>query len=291
MVRTSSVIHRYWEGPPPPLDNLARLSELYPDEQIITWGRDTLPRWVLRIIEQTEQWVFPSSRPRHAANVARVALLWRYGGQWFDHDLDLRSRPSYEGPAIASHTPSGAGTCNAWMAFPKRHPLLRDALDRTIDVEPILQSSTTASGENLLAVVLGDSVPRVHLDSERHTGVRDTSNDLPRDGWVEYVRGGSTTQERRLELRVDGRSIARTEFVVPGPLQCHVQSVLVNDDMRRRGLGTEMIELLTLKYRYFSAEPLNRPIIEMFQSRLMARDDITAWPRVARWRHGTLTRL
>lgn len=86
----------------------------------------------------------------------------------------------------------------------------------------------------------------------------------------------------RLGLWQDGKEIASVDYLEIADDQCHVLAVTVHSDFRRRGLATTGIEILMMRYRYFSAEAQN-PAIQRVMRKLKRRDDVTADPRDLRW--------
>jgi hypothetical protein len=154
-------IWRYWQGPTPPphagwSERLIR--SLYPERHL----RDLGPGDVAHIhIPNTvvhgstgRQWY------RHVSNVVRWNLLLVNGGTYFDHDvIPIRSLP--EGPWVAGH----GMPCTGALNLPAGHPLAQamvEAINEHRRGRPRLERSEAASGEVLLASILGD-FPDVHI--------------------------------------------------------------------------------------------------------------------------------
>lgn len=90
------------------------------------------------------------------------------------------------------------------------------------------------------------------------------------------------SKRRILSVEIHGQLAGRINYIEVESDKCHILSVVVQPKFQRQGIATDGIAILMTKYRYFSAEPLNDKITELF-SQLAQRDDVTAWPRVARW--------
>lgn len=152
------VIHRYWEGEPFPLTGYITsvLRNLNP-EPVRDWTPETLPSRVIPYLAGIDDQVGESDQMRHRANVIRLALLYEYGGWWYDHDVfpltPVRMLPF---PVVACH---GARMCNSFMGFPAGHPELKLALDRIAVNPPGSLSSPVASGEILLNEIV--TVPKI----------------------------------------------------------------------------------------------------------------------------------
>jgi hypothetical protein len=82
-----TVIHRWWTGPPSPLEPWLGLTlrSLHPRWTVHDWTDDTLPFTV----DDHPELVLPAEQVRHRSNVVRYRLLAAYGGWWLDHDLVL----------------------------------------------------------------------------------------------------------------------------------------------------------------------------------------------------------
>lgn len=108
------LIHRYWEGPPPPVDHRPTFGV------VKDWTRDTLPTWITDLIDATAHLITGRPLALHAANVARAGLLYEHGGWWADHDL-ITSTPFTELPFPATAAHPDGNRCNCWLAFPAGH--------------------------------------------------------------------------------------------------------------------------------------------------------------------------
>lgn len=115
------MIHRFWMGPPREPDYAEALRSLHPQEQLVDWTPETLPRAVRPLCELSED-------PRVVSNLVRYALLSLAGGLWFDHDVEpLRRLTDSHVPWTASFVGRREG-CALW--FPEAgHPMMRKCLD------------------------------------------------------------------------------------------------------------------------------------------------------------------
>lgn len=123
------LIHRYWQGPlGPPVDHRRGL-EAVQSGPVIDWTPVTLPYWITDLIASSAQLVPAHRRAVHASNVARVGLLWQFGGWWADHDLEPLGVPWTDLPWPATAAHRNGSRCNAWLGFPAGHPALELVLD------------------------------------------------------------------------------------------------------------------------------------------------------------------
>lgn len=151
MERDHRNIIQYWNGgdPPPPLTPAGKV-----------WGYSNLPEWIRMTIDISRGNVIPSRVYQHEANVARVGLLYEFGGVWLDHDMEVHGAIP-EGVFVGRH--ENGTPCNCVMSFPSRHPLLARLLE--IILRPIRghwsgptppRPATEISGEVLLGRHISD---------------------------------------------------------------------------------------------------------------------------------------
>lgn len=142
------LIHRYWQGSPPPFDYASEIERFNPDCTLINWTRDSIPGWILDAIDQTKQFVIEKRQHHHAANLARLGLLWEFGGQWVDYDIKPLARFPRVGAATASH--ANGTICNCWLSFPRKHPFLGKVIGEALDFHTKNSLAVRASGERLM---------------------------------------------------------------------------------------------------------------------------------------------
>jgi hypothetical protein len=111
------------------------------------WDELSIDREILEFMDATYLQVHERDVYRHAANIARLWLLWRHGGVWMDHDFIPLVHCTGGGPAMAAH--SDNGVCSCFMRFPAGHPILEEALF-LIQRQHGKLTSEVASGEILL---------------------------------------------------------------------------------------------------------------------------------------------
>lgn len=159
----SSIVHRYWSGPPDPMadDSGRALLELNPEATLVDWSPRSVPAAVRALIDATAGLVVDAHQIRHAANVVRLWALYDLGGVWVDHDVTCYAPFSVmPSPATAAHR--NGHRCNCWLQFPSGHPALVEALSAIVDApQGAAKSSTEVSGERLLQRLWGDEVQRV----------------------------------------------------------------------------------------------------------------------------------
>lgn len=68
--------------------------------------------------------------------------------------------------------------------------------------------------------------------------------------WSVYDIG---PKQRMLIGRIDNEVVARCRFVEISDTECHVYSVGVAAEHRRQGIASEAIDLLRLRYQFFSS--------------------------------------
>lgn len=144
------MIHRYWEGDPLSISPYITqvLVNLNPGEEVRDWTPETLPPKIVQYLNGTEEQVIERDRVRHRANIIRLALLYEFGGWWYDHDvIPLRPVNALPYPIVAAH---GDRMCNSFMGFPAGHPELKLALDKIAANPPGSLTSPVSSGEAFL---------------------------------------------------------------------------------------------------------------------------------------------
>ena len=128
------MIHLWWHATPVPTEvenNRRRWEDL--DTDVRLWGPDDLVELTERVAATNGDVVEPD-RLRHAANVARWALLASHGGVWADTDVTpLRPLGSY----AARSRPWCAGFGSLPTPFmcggPAGHPLWTRMVDACLD--------------------------------------------------------------------------------------------------------------------------------------------------------------
>lgn len=158
------MIHRYWSGGELPQDFTDDLAALHLDVEIRTWTHLDLPGWIQRLVDKTAPLVIPERQHQHTANVARIGLLWEFGGWWADCDL-LPHRSFSELPQRATAAHRNGSACNCWMAFGANDQDLALILNELETLEPAPpRRAVEVSGEQLLWRMLPDDVALVQVD-------------------------------------------------------------------------------------------------------------------------------
>lgn len=159
------IIHRYWSGPPSPLEPWAgqTVRSMNPGELLVDWTDGSLPDNIRQRADDSAGQVRPEDRFRHRANLIRLMLLIEIGGRWVDHDLiPLRPFTDFPGNATAAHY---GRRCNCYLSVEApRNPYLHEALlvarSRPADRHG---QSTAVSGESLLEDMLPEEFTRLAL--------------------------------------------------------------------------------------------------------------------------------
>lgn len=90
-----------------------------------------------------------SDDDRHASNLVRYWLLWRYGGLWLDHDVIPLTDLCRGGPFVAT---IGEVRCGAVMWFPQpKHPMCIELLNAAREAPQ--GPAPRRSGDHLLSRV------------------------------------------------------------------------------------------------------------------------------------------
>lgn len=165
------IIHRYWEGPPHPLETIVRtvVADVYAGFDLIDHGPDEFD------FTGIDGQVIDADRVRHHSNIARYAVLYEHGGIWLDHDvIPIRPLPTdRSGTAVLHDQREGCV-----LAFTRRHPALA-ALIAAVNVSKTLGGrSADVSGARLLDVMCDpwediDRYPLPHDARNEPTGVMD----------------------------------------------------------------------------------------------------------------------
>lgn len=150
------MIHRYWTGPKnlPVVSNAAYV--MASQFGIVTdWTDNMLPDYTRSIIDKYETYVPENVRTKQRANIARLGLLYEFGGLWIDHDVLLMDVPD-AGPLWAAH--DGRGLCSCVIYAEPESDRIWEAINS------IRHSGTArySSGEEMLADIWTD-VPTVSL--------------------------------------------------------------------------------------------------------------------------------
>lgn len=163
--RRPVLIHRYWSGPPNPLEPWLGqvVRQFNPGDEVRDWTDETLPPGTLSILRYADRQVRPVDRMRHRANLIRLMLLADMGGRWADADLiPLTPFASLPLRTTAAH---GAFRCNSYLSVgAPRHPAILEALRLALAVPFDGKArSVDVSGERLLERVLPDDFARLQL--------------------------------------------------------------------------------------------------------------------------------
>lgn len=130
------MIHRFWCGDnPTPYPIIDRYVEsMFPT---VDWTLDTIPSYAHDLISSTSHLVSDEDFNRHAANIARLAILHENGGVYLDHDIiplcDIVNLPR---PFIGSYGGVHTMVANGVMGFDAGHELLKFCLDAIPDSRP-----------------------------------------------------------------------------------------------------------------------------------------------------------
>lgn len=86
------VLHHIWVGPPMPdhlADCVASWQRLHPEWEVVKWTDDNLD-WLKnqRWFDEAPNLVGPNEVGQMRADIARLEILWKYGGVYHDCDLE-----------------------------------------------------------------------------------------------------------------------------------------------------------------------------------------------------------
>ena len=150
-------IHRFWRGPAHPMTAFTRaaIESSCPGAVLTDWDDESLAAEDLLLAEN-----LADDDPRHVANVARYALLHRYGGLWLDHDVVvLADLTTARSPWTAGWGRAREG-CAMW--FPNSgHPLALQLFGAAVSAPA--GPSVARSGADVLTKY-GARHPDVHVN-------------------------------------------------------------------------------------------------------------------------------
>jgi mannosyltransferase OCH1-like enzyme len=164
------------------------------------WDEENMPALENQDLYDRAEEITNHSPWQYRSDVIRYELLWNYGGVYLDMDFEpVRAiDPLMNGePWVVTHARRWVG--NAAMAFPPRHPAMREAIDRlrdTADMDPKVPS-TIRSGPQFWTPIARRH--KIHALPEHYFFPYDSSQ-LHRGGKAKGVYAAHHWNNRRTKL-------------------------------------------------------------------------------------------
>lgn len=152
------IIHYIWVGPKPlpnlAKENIERWKTLNPDYKIITWNEDNID-FSAKFIQQA----YGSRAYHRVSDYARLAALYKYGGIYLDHDIELIQPLDF---LLQNKCFAGFQTMKSWpedlvnnavLGATPEHPFIYNAIQK-LNLISGAQDKGSATGPGLLTKLL-----------------------------------------------------------------------------------------------------------------------------------------